>query len=85
MTSAPRRRVVDTSNWAPLKASSMPESSVVDPDPHGSAFDLAVLDTDPYLNGDPDPDPGAWKWDKINKPGFLPFHKELLYLRMYVF
>ncbi len=38
MISAPRRRVVATSNWAPLKASSMPEKqccgtvSVVDPD-----------------------------------------------------
>ncbi len=61
MTSAPRRRVVATSNWAPLKASSMPESSVVDldADPHGYAWIWLSWKRIRTRNGDPDP--GAWK------------------------
>jgi hypothetical protein len=44
--------------------------SVMDPDPHGSAWiriNLAVLGPDPIGNADLDPNPEAWKWTKMYK------------------
>jgi hypothetical protein len=40
-------------------------SSVVNTDPHGSA--LNWLSEIQVRIGNADPDPGAWKWTKINK------------------
>ncbi len=68
--------------------SDIPLSSVVDPDPHGSALIGLSWIRIRIGNADLDPDPGAWKLAKINKFTWLPASKKgfcTSYLRRHVF